>query len=489
MEAAELKSIALENIYPHPDNPRKDLGDLAELTDSIRKNGIMQNLTVMPGHYLTDKEQAALAEEYADTKDPKLLEKMHDGWSTEGYTLLIGHRRAAAARAAGIAVVPCTIVRALDKKEQVGIMLEENMQRTDLTIREQAQGFQMMLDLGDTVETVAKKTGFSKATIKHRLEIAKLDPKAIAEAEDGGYYQISISDYQKLEKLPTVEMRNEVLRDARDGRQLDYKIKFKLDQIAKEKKTKEIVRKAEALGIRKAPKNANTWSGEWEEEKRIPLEDAGKEIGKIEHPEECVFTEEFSQVRILRKAEKKEKVLSEFDKKQNFDKKRRKRCREIQKDMDERRRNFIIRIANRDVIPPPEDHEQMILEELIEIALGGEAFLSKTGMIEYFTGRERWGMSAEEKTAAEERFTGMSTIAKLLMAIDRFFAMRSGTDAENLINYDGTKNEARAALLRRFYSLLRNEYGFVQEKEDGQIMTMTHEVFETYEEAKELGKV
>lgn len=489
MEAAELKSIALEKIYPHPDNPRKNLGDLTELTDSIRKNGIMQNLTVMPGHYKTKTELDDLAEQYAETHDEAILKKIAEGWSEDGYTLLIGHRRAAAARAAGMTVVPCTVVRAIDRKEQVGIMLEENMQRTDLTIREQAQGFQMMLDLGDTIETVAKKTGFSKATIKHRIEIAKLDPKAIAKAEDGGYYQISIGDYLKLEKLPTVEMRNEVLRDARDGRQLDYKIKFKLDQIAKEKKTQEIVRKAEAIGIRKGPKNANTWSGEWEEEKRIPLEDAGKEIGKIEHPEECVFTEEFSQVRILRKAEKKEKVLSEFDKKQNFNKKRRKRCREIQKDMDERRRNFIIRIANRDVIPPPEDHKQMILEELLDISLKGETILSRYGLIEYYTRKDRWSTSAEEREQTEKRFEGMSVIAKMMMAVDRYFACRTGTDVECLIRYDGTKDEDRAALLRRFYALLRSEYGFVQEREDGQIMTLTHEVFETYEEAKELGKV
>lgn len=490
MEAAELKSIALEKIYPHPDNPRKDLGDLTELTESIRKNGIMQNLTVMPGHYKTKTELDDLAEQYAETHDEAILKKIAEGWSEDGYTLLIGHRRAAAARAAGMTVVPCTVVRAIDRKEQVGIMLEENMQRTDLTIREQAQGFQMMLDLGDTIETVAKKTGFSKATIKHRIEIAKLDPKAIAKAEDGGYYQISIGDFLKLEKLPTVEMRNEVLRDARDGRQLDYKINFMLEKIQRDEKKNVITEKIKALGVKQAPERINTWNGDWIEEKRIPIDEAKKAIGKIEKPEECVFTEEYNAIRILRKnSEKKEKQLSEFDKEQNWNKKRRKRCREIQKDMDERRRNFILRIANRDVMPAPEDHEKMIIEELLAIGLSGEAFLSKAGIIEYFAGRDRWSMSADEKKETEERIAGMATIAKLMMAIDRFFAMRTGTDAESLISYDGTKNEERAELLRRFYRLMQNEYGFVPEREDGQIMNLTHEVFESYKEAKELGKV
>ena len=35
--------IKVSNLYPHPDNPRKDLGDLTELVESIKKNGIMSN--------------------------------------------------------------------------------------------------------------------------------------------------------------------------------------------------------------------------------------------------------------------------------------------------------------------------------------------------------------------------------------------------------------------------------------------------------------
>lgn len=47
--------IPISQLKPNPDNPRKDLGDLTELTESIKKNGVMQNLTVMPD---TDGKQA-----------------------------------------------------------------------------------------------------------------------------------------------------------------------------------------------------------------------------------------------------------------------------------------------------------------------------------------------------------------------------------------------------------------------------------------------
>lgn len=461
----KIKMIALENIHPHPDNPRKDLGDLTELADSIEKNGIMQNLTVMPGHY--------------------------DGteWKETGYTLLIGHRRAAAAKLARIAVVPCTVVKIPDRKEQISIMLEENMQRTDLTIREQAQGFQMMLDLGDTVETVAKKTGFSTATIKHRIEIAKLDPKAIAAAETDGFYQISIGDYMKLEKLPTVEMRNEVLRNARDGRQLDFKIKDMLQKIQDEEAAKKITEKLKERGVKKGGKDVNRWSNGWSEEQQVALEGAGN-IKKIENPEECVWVEGYRSICVLRKSRNvsETKNLSEFDKKQNWNKKRRKQCREIQKEMDARRRQFIIRIANHEVMPAPENHERNIINMLLAIALDGSAWLSKDGLIEYHTGKERWNMSEEERKAEQDALAAVHIIPKLMMAVDRYFHMRTGTDVECLIDYNGQVNKERIGLLNHFYGLLEGEYGYMKNDAEKAILQQKHEVFKTYEEAKEEGK-
>lgn len=40
--------LKIEQLEPHPGNPRKDLGDITELTQSIRENGVLQNLTVVP---------------------------------------------------------------------------------------------------------------------------------------------------------------------------------------------------------------------------------------------------------------------------------------------------------------------------------------------------------------------------------------------------------------------------------------------------------
>ena len=60
MKEQSLVYLSTEEIYPHPDNPRKNLGDLSELVDSIKENGIFQNLTVVAGHWATEEEWIAV---------------------------------------------------------------------------------------------------------------------------------------------------------------------------------------------------------------------------------------------------------------------------------------------------------------------------------------------------------------------------------------------------------------------------------------------
>lgn len=47
-EKTKIVMLPAECLEHHPENPRKEIGDIAELTDSIKANGILQNLTVVP---------------------------------------------------------------------------------------------------------------------------------------------------------------------------------------------------------------------------------------------------------------------------------------------------------------------------------------------------------------------------------------------------------------------------------------------------------
>ena len=179
-EVGKMIFLPIGRLHPHPDNPRKELGDLSELADSIKANGIYQNLTVVPD-------------------DPT------NSYTT--FTIVIGHRRHAAAMLAGLSEVPCVVVE-MTPKEQVQTMLLENMQRSDLTVYEQAQGFQMMLDMGSTVEEIAEKSGFSKSTVRRRVKMMELDQKTLKDVSDR---QLSLSDFDRLAQIDNIKDRNKCL--------------------------------------------------------------------------------------------------------------------------------------------------------------------------------------------------------------------------------------------------------------------------------------
>lgn len=252
MENEELTMLPVSAIYPHPDNPRKDVGDVTELADSIKKRGILQNLTVMPGHWITLEEMAAVVKAYTEDPTDELKELIETKWSDEGYTTLIGHRRTAAAKLAGISKAPCRIVYGLTKNEQISMMLEENMQRNDLTIYEQAESFQLMLDLGETVETLSDKTGFSKSTIYRRLNIAKLDQELLKEKENDESFQLTLKDMYELERVEDVEERNMILSQASSSENLKYRIEQNVRDKQREKKGEELVALLKEKGVQQS---------------------------------------------------------------------------------------------------------------------------------------------------------------------------------------------------------------------------------------------
>lgn len=202
----KIEYININVLHPHPDNPRKDLGDLTELADSIKAKGVLQNLTVVP-----------------DTKDG-------------GYRIIIGHRRHAAAKLAGLTDLPCVIAD-MTPQEQFETMMVENVQRSDLTVYEQAEGFQMMLDMGSTVDEVAQKTGFSATTIRNRVKLTALDKDKFKKAEKRG---ATLSDYLKLNEIQDPETRNKVL-DHIGTAEFNVRLKNALEEEAFQKRMEQVL--------------------------------------------------------------------------------------------------------------------------------------------------------------------------------------------------------------------------------------------------------
>jgi ParB family chromosome partitioning protein len=134
--------IPIDHIVPNPDQPRQQMGDLSELTASIREKGILEPLIV--------RRQGS------------------------NYQIISGERRYQAAIRAKLTEIPC-VERDVDDRETVEIALVENLQRKDLTPFEEAEALSHLVSTYDyTHEMLAKRIGKARSSITEMLSLANM---------------------------------------------------------------------------------------------------------------------------------------------------------------------------------------------------------------------------------------------------------------------------------------------------------------------------
>lgn len=137
--------IPLIQIRPNKMQPRKTFceDELSGLSQSIRLNGILQPLTVR-----------------------KI--------SQNEYELVAGERRLRASAMAGLKKVPCRVIKCSDKDSAVFALIE-NLQRSDLSMFEQARGLARLIrKYGITQQQAASQLGKKQSTIANKLRLLKL---------------------------------------------------------------------------------------------------------------------------------------------------------------------------------------------------------------------------------------------------------------------------------------------------------------------------
>lgn len=152
-ESIELTYLPLAKLEPHPDNVRKRLGDLTELTKSIEGGtGILEPLLVLPA-----------------------MKGKH--------RVVAGHRRlAAASKAKDVTTAPC-VIRAMTDAQVVEAMLVENLQRAEISAIEEARGYARLVELDSKVADIARKVGRSQPHVKGRLALLELPDTVLAMVE------------------------------------------------------------------------------------------------------------------------------------------------------------------------------------------------------------------------------------------------------------------------------------------------------------------
>lgn len=138
------RNIPIELIETNPDQPRKELGDMENLINSIKQNGILEPLIVAP------------------KSDGK-------------YKIIAGERRYHAAVACGFSTVPCIEIIPENDANALELALVENLQRKDLDPFEEADGYYLLTKKYNyTHEQIANKIGKKRSTITETILLAKM---------------------------------------------------------------------------------------------------------------------------------------------------------------------------------------------------------------------------------------------------------------------------------------------------------------------------
>jgi ParB family chromosome partitioning protein len=141
------QQIPLSRIKPNTLQPRKIFHseDLQDLVQSIKERGVLQ---------------------------PILVRKKADHWE-----IVAGERRFRAAQKLGHLTIPATEIQASDV-ESLELALVENLQRSDLSPLEEAEGYhRLQEEFKMTQEQIAQKVGKDRATVANAIRLLRLSPE------------------------------------------------------------------------------------------------------------------------------------------------------------------------------------------------------------------------------------------------------------------------------------------------------------------------
>ncbi len=224
-----IRSIPAEKIIAGEFQPRKEMGDLEDLAQSIREKGILEPVIVRP-------------------KDGQ-------------FEIIAGERRFRAAELAGLHEIPC-IEYDVPDNEALEISIIENIQRKNLDVFEEAGSLKSLAEVyGYTHEEIAQKIGRSRVTVTELIRIMDLPPAIIgrcqalnigsrsfllqlAKLEDAGEMETVLEEYEQdaVSRDDLRERRQE--KSESEGRETgekeaeDRKKPFRFKFVSEDKKVK-----------------------------------------------------------------------------------------------------------------------------------------------------------------------------------------------------------------------------------------------------------
>jgi ParB/RepB/Spo0J family partition protein len=196
--------LPVERIEPNPFQPRQsfDEAEMEELVASVRAHGVLQPITVR-----TNKADCEASQKVKDkAKDENDLSgHSRSGHGRRlslhrvGYELVAGERRLRASKEAHKRFIPAIVRDDLSDAQAAEMALLENIQRSNLTVIEEAKGYKnLMLRFRMKEDRIAKKVGKSVQTVRDTMKLLDL-PEPVQSMIAGK--QLTASHGQELLRL------------------------------------------------------------------------------------------------------------------------------------------------------------------------------------------------------------------------------------------------------------------------------------------------
>jgi ParB family transcriptional regulator, chromosome partitioning protein len=224
--------IPVNLIDPAEDNFRGPVGDVTELANLIRAQGLLQAITVTP---------------------------RPDG----RYKVVFGHRRLAAVQSLGWAEIEAR-VREYTDAERLAVMLAENLGREDLSPLQEARAYQAMLELTDeqgrkvyTQRTLAQKLGVGQAKVSNYTSIFKLPDDVVAALDSGDINVTQAIQLARLAKHPD-RVQAALSSYRRLGGDMELAVRRQQDDLEREQARSKKLKELKSTGVRIAP---DDWMG------------------------------------------------------------------------------------------------------------------------------------------------------------------------------------------------------------------------------------
>lgn len=149
----EIKWIDIKSIKANPDNPRREIGDLSDLVETIKQHGIL---------------------------NPPTAKNLGHG----RYQIVAGNRRFGAAKLAGLDSIPC-VIRAMDDQEAHDIATIENIARKPMDPADECVAVAKMIGNGRNPQDIAVELGRTVRWVIARAKMAELGDAVLQMMRDG----------------------------------------------------------------------------------------------------------------------------------------------------------------------------------------------------------------------------------------------------------------------------------------------------------------